>query len=143
MKLTPKSEKEVSNFKVFPKGIYDFEVITAEEKTSKAGNDMIEVRLRVFDAEGNRTTVTDYLMEAIAYKLRHAAAACGLLGSYEQGQLNADNMVGCCGKVVLAVETPVGYPEKNVVKDYISPKEGEKLPEKKSPSKELDDSIPF
>lgn len=143
MQVTPKTEKEVSNFKVFPKGTYDFEVITAEEKKSKAGNDMIEVSLRVFDAEGNRNTVRDYLMESIAYKLRHAAAACGLLGSYEQGQLNADNMVGCTGKLILGVETPDNYPEKNVVKDYVVPKEGEVVAKPKKPSSDLDDSIPF
>lgn len=152
MQVTPKSEAEVSNFSVFPAGIYDFEILTAVEKKSKAGNDMIEMKVRVFDQEGKSTNVFDYLMEVMAYKLRHAAAACGLLSSYEQGQLNADNFVGCTGKLKLGIDVPVGFPEKNVIKDYVVPRSEEeqkmveathKVGGKKTASSELNDEIPW
>ena len=72
MNFTPKSEKELSEENLFPAGIYPFEILEATDKTSKKGNDMIELKLRVFHGERHQI-VNDYLLESIGYKLRHAA----------------------------------------------------------------------
>jgi hypothetical protein len=42
-----------------------------------------------FDADGKGRKVNDYLMESVAYKLRHFAYAVGLGKSYEAGSLDA------------------------------------------------------
>ena len=85
MKFAPKSEKEIASANLLTPGVYGFEIIEAEEATSKAGNDMIKLMVHVFKEDGTPVTVFDYLMESVAYKLRHAAEGCGILHAYEQG----------------------------------------------------------
>lgn len=121
MKFQPKTEKEISEERLLPEGQYGFEVSTAEDKISKAGNEMLEVTLKVFKSDGGFILVTDYLMESIAYKLRHAADACGLLHEYDSGVLVADNFVGKTGELKLKIQKDKNgvYADKNVVADYI------------------------
>ena len=53
-------------------------------------------------------------------RLRHAAAACGLLDKYLNGILSDDDFVGRRGKLKLTIEKGTkGYPDKNVVADYV------------------------
>ncbi len=117
MKFSPKTDEDIKRAMLLDAGSYDFEVLSAEEKLSKKGNPMIVVKLLVFAGE-RRREVTDYLMESMAFKLRHFAFAVGLGKEYESGDLNAENFRGRSGKVVLAVEEQVGYSPKNVVRDY-------------------------
>lgn len=143
MQFTPitKEEADKKTFQVLPKGIYDFEILSADEKVSKKGNPMIETKVRVFANDGSSTNVFDYLMESMAFKLRHCAEACGLIEYYNDGKLNPDHLVGCTGKLKLDIEVPTGYPERNVIKDYVV--EGEKAAApKKSPSAALNDELP-
>jgi hypothetical protein len=121
MQFTPKTEKEIQEEGLLPEGVYDFEVVKAEEKTSKAGNQMIELSLHVFDASGKTVFVRDFLMESLAYKLRHCADACGLIEGYESGALIDKDFVGKCGKVKIVIQKDKEgkYPDKNVVRDYI------------------------
>ena len=155
MKFTPKTEKEILEDNLWPVGIYNFEVLSAEDKTSKSGNEMIELSLLLFWDERTRL-VTDYLLESIAYKLRHAAVACGLESEYENGNLSAIDFVGRTGNLKLRVEKDKNglYADKNAVQDYIASEishtadmfEGKA---KSSPSRVsaadafIDDSIPF
>ena len=141
MKFQPKTEKEIDVSRLLPEGQYSFEVMKAEEKLSSKGNDMIVLSLRVFKEDGTFITVTDYLMEAIAYKLRHAADACGLIHEYEGGILSSEGFVGKTGELKLKIQQDKEgkYPDKNVVSDYI--KSDKSKPEtKKQPT---DDEIPF
>lgn len=122
MRFTPKSEKEVSQFDVFDPGIYDFEVIKAVEEVSKNGNDMIHLVLKVFGRGIDESTlVHDYIMEAVAFKLRHFAYAVGLDDEYDSGILEADDCLNRSGKVVLRIKQDKGYAPKNEVKDYVVP----------------------
>ena len=122
MRFQPKTEHQIAEEGLMPDGIYDFEVIEAEEAQSKRGNDMIVIKLRVFDADGTARNMTDYLMEAMAFKLRHAAEVCGLLPDYEKGELYAGSFVGQTGKVKIGRDKPNGdYPPRNAVKDYVKP----------------------
>jgi hypothetical protein len=63
-------------------------------------------------------------------KLRHAAAACGLLGEYETGELSGRDFLGKRGKLKLAIEKDRThkYPDKNVVADYLTADAGEDVP---------------
>lgn len=128
MKYIPKSEEELEkekqeaiNASLLANGEYDFEVITTSDKPSNSGAEMITLKLNVFDHEGNSRTIFDYLTEAMGWKIRHAADACGLLATYESGSLAASSFDFCTGKV--KIKTQKGnkeYPNpKNVVEDYI------------------------
>lgn len=151
MKFAPKSEadlqKEASKFGPWPNGIYDFEVTDAEDQTSKAGNDMIVLTLAVFNADGERRLVYDYLLEAMAAKLHHAAGACGLSAEYEAGSLSAHDFYGKTGRLKLGIQAARdNFPARNTVRDYIAgdaPKLGAPKPSAAPAMADLDDEIPF
>lgn len=118
MEFTPKDKKELNAGKLIPAGDYDFEVLAAQEKESSKGNPMIVVKLGVYGPNGGKRFVTDYLMEALAYKLYHFCEAVGI--DYHAGALNADDLPGKCGRVRIKIdEAKDGFDEKNSVKDYI------------------------
>lgn len=127
MKFQPKSEKQIAEEGLYPEGSYSFEISSAENKTSKSGNDMIQLKIKVYDNDGNFRFVDDYLLESMAYKLRHAAFVCDLGDKYEAGDLDAFDFVGKTGNLSLKIQKDKKgeYPDKNVVKDYIAPKDGE------------------
>lgn len=118
MKFTPRSETELAEANCFPKGIYPFEILEAEERVSKKGSDMIYVKLNVFGPNDRSRWVKDYLLEAIPHKLRHFCQEVGLLAKYEAGELDADMLIGKQGRVALGIEVQEGFPAKNNVVDY-------------------------
>lgn len=121
MRFTPKTQEELDKEGLLPKGVYDFEVFRAEDKTSKKGNEMIELGIKLFDPNGGTPFVNDYLMEAMAYKLRHFCEVTGLVRQYDDGSLCADDCVGRAGKAKVDIEPAAnGYPAKNVIKDYVT-----------------------
>ncbi len=126
MKFTPKSKEELAQAGLLPDGIYDFEVLVAEDTISKSGNDMLKLKLKVWGNDSREVIVFDYLLEAMAFKLRHFAEETGLIAKYESGELHDYDCVGRSGKVNLIVQaSQVGsngnsYPPKNAVKDYVS-----------------------
>lgn len=126
MKVTPMTDKAADDqakaFGLWPRGLYDFEVVEAKERVSKAGNDMIELVVKVYNPEGRYRQIFDYLVEtdATGYKLRHFAKAVNLLAQYEKGELSADDCVGRTGRCQLAIKKDNNgvYPDKNVIQDY-------------------------
>lgn len=144
MKFSPKSEKEIAEVNLLPEGSYPYQISQGEDKISKAGNEMIQLLVRVFKPDGSFNLVTDYLMEAVAHKLRHAADASGLTAKYESGQLLGADFVGKTGNLKLKIQKDKNgvYSDKNVIADYIVPKDGEA--QAPLPKKFVDDSeIPF
>lgn len=123
MTVTPKTEKEIAELTLLPKGTYPFDIVKAEEKTSKKGNEMIALNLKIYHGEQTRF-VNDYLMDTEfgAGKLRHCAKVCGLLDDYESGALNAPDMEGRSGFVKLGIEKDKTgkFSDKNTVLDYLS-----------------------
>ncbi len=128
MRFKPKTDAEIeadrmANSGILPAGTYECEVHSAEDTVSKNGNDMIKMGLRVYDAGGVPYFVFDYLLEAIAHKLRHAAVALGMAAAYDAGTLIGDDMIGRTCRVRLRVEKDKNgqFPDKNVVVDYLAP----------------------
>lgn len=125
MRFNPKSEKEIQEdrFPVLKPGKYHFEVADAKDDVSKkSGNPMIVLKLKIMDNGFNVLTyVTDYLMESMAYKLRHAAYGCGLGTHYDSGELHPDMFMGRTGTLDLSIQKDKAgqYPDKNSVHDYI------------------------
>ena len=149
MRFTPKTAKEIAEMRILPDGEYPFQITSAVDKVSSKGNDMIEVWMRVFKPDGNFIQVVDYLMESMAYKLRHACEATGLIDRYESGQLQPDELVEKTGMLKLTTQKGTGgYSDKNVVKDYIVSGEAVKLPVNKNDlianlTTDPNDEIPF
>lgn len=157
MKYTPKTEEvlekekqDALNASLLPNGEYDFEVVQTSNKAASSGADMITLKLTISDNEGVGRFIFDYLTEAMGWKIRHAADACGLLANYDAGTLCAADFEGATGKV--KIKTQKGnkeYPNpKNVVEDYI--KRSEQPAQVATPRKEsaatgalVDDEIPF
>jgi hypothetical protein len=123
MQFQPRTEQQIRDSKLFPKGTYDFEIIKAEETTSKSsGRPMIELALQISGPAGARKTVKDYLVEKTDGKLRHAAEACGLIAKYETGSLSDTDFLHKKGKVMLTIEKDKKkmYPDRNAVLDYVT-----------------------
>jgi hypothetical protein len=121
MNFKPCSEQEIADRKLWAKAVYPFEIMEAVEKVSQSGhNPMIELKVKISRADGASRVIPDYLVEQRAEKLKHAAAACGLLDKYESGSLPASDFRGKRGKLKLTVEKGKnGYPDRNVIADYV------------------------
>ena len=67
MKFTPMTEQDLQDqadsYGPWPKGSYNAEITSAIEKQSKAGNDMIALELKVYNANGDFRTMKDWLLE--------------------------------------------------------------------------------
>lgn len=150
MKFTPISEgvavSQANAFRLWPRGIYDYEVIDAKDRISKSGNDMIELTLNVTNQEGKTRKIFDYLVdvEAMSYKIRHFASASHLLPTYDKGELAANDCLQTNGRLQLGIQKGKdGYQDKNVVQDYVPTIEGAPLIASKAPEDVPDDEIPF
>ena len=152
MRFTPKSEKELASDGLWPAGTYDFEVIESDEATSASGNDMVKLKIFVFNDEGAKRTVFDYLVgtESAQFKVRGFAAAVGLLEEYESGEMDAVEMQGRTGKCKLTIQKDKSgaYPDKNGIASYVAEpvtvgSVEKKTVRAKTKPADLDDEIPF
>lgn len=154
MRTTPKSEKEIAEANLWKPGVCDFEVMEAEDTISKtSGADMIKLKVKIFNENGESQIVFDYLLDSMPAKLRHAAGAFGLLRQYEDGGFEAIECVGKVGQCKVAVQKDKTgqFPDKNGIADYIVP---ERQPvaagaarrtaaRQPAPAGDIDDDIPF
>lgn len=129
MQFTPKSEKQLKEEMLIPKGDYPFTVDDAEETTSKEkGNPMFAVKLKVELPDGKTRIVRDWLMVGTAsmeYKLRHFCAATGLLDKWNAGKIEASDMYRAQGIVSIIQKDDGGdFGLQNKVKDYVVPEDG-------------------
>jgi hypothetical protein len=125
MKVTPKTAEEIEKEQVsrgpLRPGIYDFEVLEAEDKVSKSDNEMIAIEIKVFDGEGGYRKVKDWLLDSMAYKVRHFCETAGLLKEYEAGKFEAFDCLNRGGKVKIGIEKSKDpqYKDRNRVVDYV------------------------
>lgn len=119
MRFTPMSEDDLIRASLLPAGIYPFEVMAAEDKISKTGNEMIELKLNVF-GDNQEAHVFDYLLEKMAFKLRHFAEATGLIDEYERGELEALACINKMGYAKIGIDKGNDrFGPKNTVLDYL------------------------
>jgi len=141
MKFKPKTEKELAEANLWPVGQYPFEILESEEKKDKNDDPMFALKVKVFKDSGGSQNIFDYVSPTwMEFKLRHLAEACGLLAEYEQGEMEAYQLVGRTGvcKVNVSKDKTGQYPDKNGIGDYIV----EKAADPKAYNIK-DDSIPF
>lgn len=146
MNYTPKTEAQLTEEALLPEGIYDFEVIDTKDTPSKKGNDMITLKLAVFDGEGRERHLFDYIAFGSSFgerKFRRAAAACGLLEIYSAGNLIDRTFMGACGQVLIKRQDGTDdYPmPKNVISEYIPKDEG--ATDTRPTHKIIGDGLPF
>ena len=145
MKFAPKTEKELKKMNIVQKGDYNFDVLTAIDTRSKAGNPMIEIRIGLYtDIDGAvNVRLTDYILEKLPSKLRHFCDTTGLLSEYESGDLTADMCTGRSGKCRIIIEDDETYGLQNKVKDYVC-RPAKPLSGQGQTGKNIeDDEIPF
>jgi hypothetical protein len=123
MQFEPKTEKQLQEEVLLPKGIYPFDVQRAEAKRSKAGNDMIALELRVYTPDGKERMIRDWLMAQMGFKLFHFCAYTGLSQKYDAGTLQSHDCEGKSGFVEIVVKDDKSgqYGPSNSVKDYVRP----------------------
>jgi hypothetical protein len=123
MRFNPLSDSALEEANLLPAGEYSFTITSASEKVSSKGNDMLVIELEVYDTNGKARKVTDYLVEAMQFKLKHFASAVGVLRSYDAGTLAAAELGGLSGRCTIQIEPAKGeFKAKNSVKDYIKRK---------------------
>lgn len=120
MKFSPKKDTDLGGFELHPPGTYDFTIIQASEEVSKSGNEMIKLKLALYTPTGKQFRIYDYLLESVAYKLKHFCSSVKLLNEYESGCIYADMLPTRSGKCIIEVQSDKAgkYGDKNVVKDY-------------------------
>ena len=144
MKVTPKTEKEIVESRLLPKGWYPFTIGEAEDALSKAAKErgetepnMIALNVQVYKDNGF-VFVKDWLMDTEfgAHKLRHCADTCGILADYESGSMLASQLVGKEGYVKIGIQVSKGsFPDSNRIEDYAThPPERRESEEKKAAS---------
>jgi hypothetical protein len=122
--------------------------MSANEKQSSTGKDMIALKLNVHADDGFDYHIFDNVSpEFMAYKLRHFAVAVGLEKKYEAGTITADDCHGREGYCDVIQKNDKQYGPKNAIKDYFQGKEKEvkaaKAPAPVLPAREEDDDVPF
>lgn len=149
MQYKAKSEKEIAEQQLLPRGEYDFEIQAATDAVSgpnskTPGTEMIKLNLAVYSESGSKRFVRDILHPAMEVKLRHFAETVGILAQYEAEEpFVADELVGKSGRVKLKiVDKDDGYPPKNEVADYVKPK-AKAAAQPMTKAEDDGDSIPF
>jgi len=157
MKFTPKKEEELKKSNLLEKGVYDFEILKAEDTISKAGNEMIKLLLKVFAKDGSSILVNDYLLESVEFKIKHCCEAIGASEKYATGDMVADDFISGTGQMMIKIDkgklkddgSGDYYPDRNSVADYLPTltSEQKKTLERNHGIKRvkdaLDDEVPF
>lgn len=104
----------------WPEGVYKAHIEKMFEKTSKAGNEMIEVIFVCRDRERGEMKVWDYIVIPKGlWKLKKIADAIGKPAAFESGNFNANDYVGENLQLELALDRRVGYADRNAVAEYL------------------------
>jgi hypothetical protein len=116
MRVTPKTDEELNP--LLTPGEYDAEVYEAQEKTSKAGNEMIELKFKVYHP-GGTVLLRDWLLDSVPDKLKRFCEAAGLIDLYDAGELTADGCEGVSVRVNVKMKSDPQYGEQNAIGGYV------------------------
>ena len=139
MRFDPKDAEQV-----IPAGHYEAFVQSCEEKTSKNGNEMFEVRWKVYADEGRELIISDYIVSPkMIWKLKKLCRLWGLMENFEAGSVSPEDILGNSAMVEVKVDPPKGgYDEKNSIKGYAPLPDGTTPKRSAEPAKTSDD-VPF
>lgn len=157
MQFKPKTEKEIREAQLWPKGEYDFRVERAEravsgEQSKNPGTEFIKLNLTIYNQDGAFRFVNGILHPKMDAQLRHFCEVGNMIEKYETGTLEADDCVGVEGKLKLKIKEAQGdFPAKNEITDFVTAKKAEQKIEPKGTGTSLkhtnpndgDDLVPF
>ncbi len=150
MKFDPNNidNSKSGGFEPFPPGLYDFEVDSAEETVSKAGNPMIKAKINIYNEAGQKRVIFDYLLSNQVWKLKAFAEAIGMHEEFASGEMDVFTIEGRSGKAKVAIDRQEGYEPRNKILAYLATKgEAREIVNAVRPPKalkaDLDDEIPF
>lgn len=124
-----------------PEGDYQAELAKVEEKTSKAGNPMLEVTWSVFD-NGKTKTVRDYIVQPSGlFKMKQIARAWSMLNEFESGDFDLAAHVGKMAELHLTVESSDKYSDRNQVAGFRAASHARPTPAPQTA--QADSEIPF
>jgi hypothetical protein len=122
--------------KAWPPGEYQVEIVSAEEKLSKAGNDMIVLKCKVIkDGEATGAKITEHLVftPKAFFKVDQVRAAIGeIIVPDEEVDVVAEDFIGKRARVFLEVNADDD--RWNEIKGWIKPdptqfdRDGERIP---------------
>jgi hypothetical protein len=129
VKFQPLTENELQTASLAPEGIYQYQIIKAEDGISKSGNEKIDLKLKIWNDQGVQTSVFSNL--SIIKLLKHFCDVNYMEDNYNSGEITASLCQGKSGgRVVIGIASekpnPYGgvYPAKNIVTDYIKEPKG-------------------
>lgn len=122
-------EPKDANGILIPDGEYDAEISEAVEKRSKSGNDMMELKVKVWANGGGPRIVFDYIVvPSSLYKLKQIAGATGQMSTFESGEMGVDEVRNKSVRVSIKTQADKEgkFPDKNVVARYLPQEAGAK-----------------
>lgn len=146
MKYNPISEEEINAQRgMLKEGPANFEVIKANDKISKAGNEMIELLLKVWDSDGKEGGIFDYLVSNAQWKIKHFYESIGDSALYTGGEIKSSNLIGSSGKAIIAIQKDLTgkHPDRPKIKDYLKSNGISNEEANKIFNNENEDDIPF
>lgn len=120
MKFEPMSDEQIAKLNLIPEGQYQFEVVDAEDKVSARGNEMIAVKLKIWDRDGKERTLMDWLMPSFPKKLKHFCENTGLQDKYNLGNVIAEDCRHKSGCLSIMITKNQKGEDWNTVNDYLS-----------------------
>lgn len=102
-----------------PAGRYEAEILNAELRTSKAGNEMLEITYRLTGPNGEPAVLKDYLVSTprAQWKIKRFCKALGV--EYDRGEIDPDSLRGesITLEVALEEDAQTGR-DRNTIADY-------------------------
>lgn len=122
-KFNYKSTEDMNPFKVISDGEGYFLVTQVEEKTSKVGNEMLVLTMRLQNERGEQTLYMNYILQNEytadnLYRLCDAANKIDLYTS-SKGEIDLPKLLGLKGRCVIETVSDSRYGDKSVLKKYI------------------------
>ena len=152
MNFQPKTEKELAEAQLWPKGDYDFECIKAERAKSgpaskNPGTEYLKLNHRIWNTDGDSRFVNAMLHPAMEVQVRHFCVVGNKMAQYDAGTLTPEDCIGVTGRLKLKLKEAEGnFAAKNEVQDYIVPKDKPATKTTTAPdsSAQIDsDDVPF
>lgn len=97
-------QKEFEEERVWPDGIYNFEVLDFKSFVSeKSNNQVIKLVLRIFHPNGKHREQWDWLVntKSMQFKTKHFCDTTGLAKVYQDKAFRPEMVLGKSGKVIL------------------------------------------
>jgi hypothetical protein len=150
LEFTPQSDEAIDNLKtredeerLLSDGEGRFDVITCAAKVSKSGNNMLCVKLKVWDCNNKSGFIDEYLMTGEkSFFIRRIKSFCdsiGIIDKYNSGKLNASDINNSHnGKIIIGRRKDNNGKLQNTVTEYIKKSE-----DKNTINEDLNDDIPW